>query len=55
MRAAVVMFVCVLSMTLSAQWAPFVRSEVPKTADFKEDQGVFTREDTARTTVPRSA
>src|SRR4029077_8777123 len=34
-RAAVVMFVCVLSMTLSAQWAPFVRSEVPKTADGK--------------------
>src|SRR3954469_12487745 len=35
MRAAVAVFVGVLSVTLSAQWAPFVRSEVPKTADGK--------------------
>jgi len=35
MRAAVVMLVGVLSITLSAQWEPFVRPEVPKTADGK--------------------
>ena len=30
MRAAVVTFVCLLSVSLSAQWAPFVRSDVPR-------------------------
>ena len=38
MRLAFVLaFACVLSASLSAQWAPFVRPDVPRTADGKPD------------------
>ena len=35
MRRLALILTCLSSVPISAQWAPFVRSEVPKTADGK--------------------
>jgi hypothetical protein len=39
MRRLLLALTCMGSVTLSAQWAPFVRQEVPRTADGKPDLG----------------
>jgi hypothetical protein len=39
MRRLLLALACTCSATLSAQWAPFVRQEVPKAADGKPDFG----------------
>jgi hypothetical protein len=37
MRRLLATLTCLCSVTLSAQWAPFVRQEVPRTADGRPD------------------